>query len=372
MSGLLDAGIGRILEAEFQQGLRQADRAFLPTHVVIACMPKSGSTFLCDVISQAPGFRRAQLYPSTDRREQELDEFCLQQVDRFDYVAQCHVRYSEWTADMCRSYRLKPVVLVRSLLDVIVSLRDHVRKQSPVWPMFFAEPFHADLDDAQLELMLARLATPWYVNFYMSWRRAPGAMMISYEQLIHHPEQVVGEVLAFAGAPAPRSEVAGAIERVRLAKRGRLNVGVAGRGAGLRPETIRAVLELIDFYPQAAQDPYIQALTAQAQAALGRTGGPAAPWPASIAAPPPASASPPDVLARRWIRKKAKRFIVGRVLPVVLVALAVLYWRWPNDLINDAGPMGYVDDGVVMLVAGFLAGRLAYRGAQPRLRRARR
>ncbi|MGH7010482.1 MAG: hypothetical protein ACREEX_06570, partial [Caulobacteraceae bacterium] len=160
-------------------------------HILLACMPKSGSTFLADVISQAPGFHRAQLYPSSDRREQELDEYCLRAVDKLDYVGQCHVRYSEWTARMVRDFRLTPVILVRSLLDVIVSLRDHVRRQSPIWPMVFVEPAHANLSDAELELMLARLATPWLINFYMGWRQVPCARMVSYEELIRDPSGVV-------------------------------------------------------------------------------------------------------------------------------------------------------------------------------------
>ncbi len=151
-------------------------------------MPKSGSTFVSDAISQIAGFRRAVLYPASDRREQELDEYCLRQVDRFDYVAQCHVRYSEWTAQMCRQYRITPIVLVRSLLDVIVSLRDHLRNQSPVWPMFFAQPSHARLDDASLELMIARLATSFSLLLAAA---APDALMVSYEALIRDPAAAI-------------------------------------------------------------------------------------------------------------------------------------------------------------------------------------
>src|SRR5579872_1434315 len=138
-----------------------------PAHILIACMPKSGSTFLTDVIAELPGLRRVSLAPTSDRREQEIDEYCLQQVDRLGFVAQHHVRYSDWTAEMCRDYGLAPVVLVRSLLDVIVSLRDHMRRESTVWPMFFVEPRHAALDDARMDAMIARLALPWYLNFYM-------------------------------------------------------------------------------------------------------------------------------------------------------------------------------------------------------------
>src|SRR5215469_9190289 len=148
------------------------------THVLVACMAKSGSTFLTDVIAELPGFRRALLVPAQGRRAQELDEACLQAVDRCDYVAQNHVPYSDWTGELCAEYGVAPVVLVRDLLDVVVSLRDHLRQQGPVSPIFFAEPHHASLDDDALALMIVRLALPWYLNFYMSWRQAPDALLV--------------------------------------------------------------------------------------------------------------------------------------------------------------------------------------------------
>src|SRR5262249_25059956 len=134
------------------------------------------STFLADVIAELPGFRRATLMPAFGRREQELDETCLRAFDRFAYVAQNHVRYSDWTGQLCADYGLTPIVLVRSLLDAVVSLRDHLRRESSVVPSLVAEPHHAAMSDAQLERMIARLALPWYLGFYMSWRRSPDAL----------------------------------------------------------------------------------------------------------------------------------------------------------------------------------------------------
>ncbi len=44
---------------------------------------------------------------------------------------------------------------------------------------------------------------------------------------------------------------------------------------------------------------------------------------------------------------------------------------WPNDLIPDGGPDGFVDDGLVLLLAGFSAGALVYSSARQRLHRRR-
>src|SRR5580658_10430745 len=58
-------------------------------------------------------------------------------------------------------------------------------------------------------------------------------------------------------------------------------LGVVRRGSGVRPET-HAVLELIDFCPEAAQDPYIRSVRTQGPAALAGATQEAA-WPSSVA-----------------------------------------------------------------------------------------
>jgi len=318
-------------------------------------MPKSGSTFLSDVIGQCPGFRRAILTPSAGRREQEIDEQLLRKLERVSFVAQHHVRNSDWTAEMCRGYRVTPIVLVRSLQDVVISLRDHMRSESAVFPQFFADASHASLDDVSLEQMIARLALPWYLNFYMSWRETPGAMMVSYEELIAAPSQVIGEILHFAGADVSSEDLQEAMAKVAGRDASRLNVGAAGRGASMQPETIRTILDLIDLYPEAANDPYILSVRAQAEAVLG--GAPALRPPsqprrqAAIQAPAP----------WRVLRKNYKKLLFHWVLPAALMVLGLTYWAWPYDLIPDHSAYGYVDDATVLLVSSFLAGAFRYK-----------
>ena len=315
-------------------------------------MPKSGSTFLSDVISHCPGFRRAVLTPSAGRREQEIDEHMLRKLGRVNFVAQHHVRNSEWTSEMCRTHAVTPIVLVRTLQDVVVSLRDHMRSESAVFPQFFAEAQHASLDDASLEQMIARLALPWSLNFYMSWRNTPGAMMVTYEELTSAPAEVIHDILAFSGAATSREDVEDAIVRAGSHKESRLNVGVAGRGADLRPETVRTILELIGLYPEAANDPYIVSVRAQAEAAL--TG---APRPPVVKRPAPAAVEKP----RHWLTRSDKKLLIHWVVPAILVTIALTYWAWPYDLIPDKSAYGYVDDAAVMLVTSFLAGVFRYK-----------
>jgi len=334
-------------------------------------MAKSGSTFLSDVIAALPGFRRAMLVPAYGRRGQELDETCLQAFDADDYVAQNHVPYSDHTAELCGDYGLAPVVLVRDLLDVVVSLRDHLRQQGPVSPIFFAEREHAGLDDARLAMMLVRLALPWYLNFYLTWRNAPDALLVTYEELAAAPAATVSRILAFAGAAVGPAEVEAAVARVEREGASRFNVGVAGRGAELPPEAVRGVLELIDYYPEAAGDPYLASVRRRCEALLSTPVPPGA----TTAAPLARTARSPlrSPVWARWWRRNAAAVVMRGLAPLALAGGAIAYGLWRHDLIPDGTRFGALDDALLLLAAGLIAGRLTlYKPRRPPLRPDRR
>lgn len=333
-----------------------------PSRILIACMPKSGSTFLLQLVCALPDFTRGRfILPPVGRRDPELDEACLQNLGRGPCVAHLHIRNTERTTELYRKYRLKPVVLVRSLPDIVFSLRDHIKSQSSIWQMFHTDVHHAALDDATLEAMIVRLAAPWYVNFYMGWREATDALLISYEELTADPKGVLRQIVDFAGAAVDDRAIARAVAEVQEKRESRFNVGVSGRGAKLRPELLRDLVALFDFYPEAANDPYVKGLRAQAAAALeGRSApmlGPVAMRPSE---PAPAAAERPRLKSR--VLAAARHY----GYQITLIAVGFLYWIWPEDIVPDGKWFGRIDDAVFLTVLAFLAGRVGKR--TPRLR----
>jgi len=330
----------------------------VPARILLACMPKSGSTFLSDVISALPEFKRAKFVRlPTAGAEEELDEDCIRLAGRGHCIAQQHVVYNGWTAKMCKDYRLKPVVLVRSLPDAIVSRRDHIRHEGGFGPYFSADPFGATRDDAELEAMIARFVAPWYVNFYMSWRSAPDALMISYEETIADPARIVRRIVDFAGATVDDRAIAAAVAAVRDRRASRFNVGVVGRGAALSPGILRDVVGLFDFFPEAADDPYVKGVRAQAEAALA---GRVAPPLASVAVRPP-PASPASAAPCRPAGRRLVAAVRRYGYQITLISVGLLYWVWPEDLIPDDRWYGHIDDAVFLTVLAFLAGRVTRR-----------
>ena len=99
-------------------------------HILIACMPKSASTYLCGIISALPEMSQMNLVAGHHRREQELCPLQCALGHHMNYVAAHHVRYSRATQDLLKSYKILPVVLVRNIFDCVVSLRDHLLREN--------------------------------------------------------------------------------------------------------------------------------------------------------------------------------------------------------------------------------------------------
>ena len=78
----------------------------MPHHVLVACMPKSASTFITNAIANTANLERVRLVPSFGRREQELCEVCLVDKNPLNYVAQLHIRASSWTDQLCHEYNI--------------------------------------------------------------------------------------------------------------------------------------------------------------------------------------------------------------------------------------------------------------------------
>lgn len=232
--------------------------------MLVACHPKSGSTFLSTAIAYALGTRTSGLVPGWGRREQELDAALVrytlkQRIYKNGFVAHHHVRYSEATAKILADYDIKPVVMIRDLFDIVASIRDHARTEAHDGPCAYFTKRHLELPDEQFELVIATLMIPWYINFYMSWRDCPNAVWLTYEELTIAPPIAVWQLCEKLGWRIDAEDAASATGRAR-ADGSRFNVGKSGRGADINPEARAAILGMLDMYPEVHGEPYVQAM----------------------------------------------------------------------------------------------------------------
>lgn len=218
------------------------------THILLACMPKSGSTYLSNSIGRLPGFRRTSLVSGAARAEQEINFRVALRKSKYNYVAQQHVRYHSRTAEAIKTFQMTPVVLVRDIFDCVVSIRDHWRRESVRAPMAYVLDDHLNMEDSDLDHMIVQLAIPWYFNFYVSWTRCDDALWLRYEDVIADPAGAVARILERAGHQTDPDLIPAAVHQLNPAAE-RKNVGRPGRGASLPEELKQVIREYRNFYP---------------------------------------------------------------------------------------------------------------------------
>ena len=236
-------------------------------HVLVACFPKSASSYLSETIAYLPGMRREFMVPAFGQREQEL---CLHRILEADkstyairkfmrekeitdfesprgYVAQHHVRKSDATAAIIKRKNIGTIVLTRNIYDCIVSLRDHICTH-PLLPMAHVPSHFNDMPEAQQHLFIASMIVPWYFNFYTSWVNSDDAMWVTYEELTDDPEATFDRVRTTLLEEYSIEDMMTAAESAMKADV-RFNKGVSGRGAEVSGE-VRAIVEgYTEFYP---------------------------------------------------------------------------------------------------------------------------
>lgn len=239
----------------------------LPTRpqnrVLLACFPKSGSTFISQKLSQLPGWTRVKFVPAYDRREQELEEAAIvrsiQNTRKINkgIVAQHHCRACEHNLALINKYDIKVIVLTRSLMDVAVSLRDHWDRESVVAPMaYLSESLLADLDaslKSRLQFIVQHIM-PWYVNFYLTWvQHHPevlgGVFFADYDRFFSNTQNHFLEVLDFVRESHDKTSIEQILQSDGYT---RLNKGISGRGAKAfseDPLAYQMLVDLLEYYP---------------------------------------------------------------------------------------------------------------------------
>jgi sulfotransferase family protein len=233
---------------------------FVPSgpYVFLACMPRTASTFLSEALCELTGFKRVELADAYAENEQELDVPRLLDAYSYGSVTQQHVVANRRTIELMQRYSIRPVVLVRNVFDIVVSIRDFLYTEGcGKWPTFFCtdESFQA-LDDATQLEQIVELGLPWYFDFFVSWqeatrRQALDTLWITYEDAVADWEETMARIARFYGIEQDEEAIARALERTRARARSlRLNKGTSGRGeTALHESARRRIEQYARFYP---------------------------------------------------------------------------------------------------------------------------
>ncbi len=233
-----------------KRNVKQLSRTIRPdrsTHIFVACFQKSGSTYLTELLSEITGFPSRALVAAYGHNDQDVHEFALEDVERESSVTQQHAKGTANNVALLEKYGIKPVVLVRDIFDVTVSLYDHIERGRDRVPTGFVHREYWRLTKDEKLLYLVRIHAPWYFNFFVSWREASSSidvLWLTYEELFADQVGTVSRVLGFYGLSAERATIEAAIRSTTGARSTRFNVGVSGRGRDLPALHRQAIIDI--------------------------------------------------------------------------------------------------------------------------------
>ncbi len=227
----------------------------LGRHIFIACVPKSASTFLKNLLINVTGYRELFAVYAAGQNEHELYLPTLLEYAEADTVTQQHCRASDANLNLMQAFGIKPIVLVRDIFDSVMSLFDFYNDQGAYLNTYFRKDF-PNLDrETQIDLLIENIV-PWYFQFVASWSEAERQKRIEirwlkYEDLISDKLRSTSEVLKFYGLGASTKNIEAKITQTESGERKiRFNKGVAGRGMkGISEGQNERIRCMARFYP---------------------------------------------------------------------------------------------------------------------------
>jgi len=229
---------------------------FFKSHrcIVVACMPKSGSTFLSSTLSKLTGYKASFPTYGGGRNEQNLYLPALVDIYGRKTVCQMHLQATEANLILIERFSIKPIVLVRNIFDVVISFYDHLHREDTKTPMAWINDEFFKLDDsAQLDFIIG-LAIPWYMSFYVSWFSATqegtvNPIWLTYEELTADPRSTLRLIVDSYNIRKSDEDIGNVLQQVEREKV-RFNKGVSGRGCQILTETqIQRIKDFTRCYP---------------------------------------------------------------------------------------------------------------------------
>lgn len=226
----------------------------LGRHIFIACVPKSASTFLKNLLVNLTGYRDLFAVYAAGQTEHEIYLPTLRESAHLDTVTQQHCRASDANIHLMQAFGIRPVVLVRNVFDSVMSLLDFYDNGA-----FHTSYYRADwqvLDrETKIDLLIENVI-PWYFQFVASWDLAEKQKRLEihwlkYEELVTEKSESVLRILKFYGLGASRAGVEQRIRKIESNKgKIRFNKGLTGRGAsGLGDRQKDQIRRLTRYYP---------------------------------------------------------------------------------------------------------------------------
>ena len=257
--------IQALIDAAFEDGLVPPNNFHFQLSgndkpiIVVAAAPRTGSTFLTNVLIKAtklPNFRLCSGY-STNEHDLYLPALCI--VNDSGCVSQMHMKVTFHNTSLINRFKIRQIILVRNIYDIVASLFDDLRKKEEIpgyhtgesgYSFLWLDSATKNMNDEDLIDMIIDLAIPWYVNFYVSWYRLTeqkkvNPIWVNYEDMMNDKNNTINSILDFFDFPF-NGEINSTILNEKYST---YNKGGSGRGnILLSDERKRKIIEKFSYY----------------------------------------------------------------------------------------------------------------------------
>jgi hypothetical protein len=156
--------------------------------LLISAFPKSGSTFLWKAIEAITGLPTIFPTPALPHANRtELDSEKLRRLSFYSFICRLHMQAAPRNVQLMKRYLIRPVVLIRNIADVIVSLDDHLHNENTGTPSGHEPVWYKNMSNDKRYEFLIRMHVPWYLHFVLTWDEAEKNLPVfwlDYENLI--------------------------------------------------------------------------------------------------------------------------------------------------------------------------------------------
>jgi len=234
---------------------RESENNRLEDFFFISAFPKSGSSFISLVLTDLLDLPIVDIVYS-HFREQDIYLPKIEAYQNIKTISKHHTLATTPNLELLSKFNVSPVILIRSLPDTIISLRDHISKTLR-WPHFqVPKDFDKWESDVQFDFLID-VAIPWYIFFYTSWKKVEKENVIKikfvkYENFNAKPAEAIKDITEFIGFEIEIKQIEESMKKVKLLSKdkNRINKGVVNRGDTLLSEVQKEkIASFAKYYP---------------------------------------------------------------------------------------------------------------------------
>jgi sulfotransferase 6B1 len=209
---------GRLIaDGLFARLAGRSNHADWPHLLFVVGLPKSGTTWLAQLLQLVPGYKPAVVYDPDDcsYRHDICDDIFAHLPHNVHYVMKLHTHYSPANMQVLDRFDLRPVIMYRDLRDQCVSRYFHVLNDP-------AHRHHAQYNSASRDEGLTHslnITLDYYMRWVEDWRaimleQQTRFLEVKYETLRQDPGSTLSQVAAFFKLDLSRDQIEMMVERI--------------------------------------------------------------------------------------------------------------------------------------------------------------